>query len=101
MHSTRLPLSPWLLPLFLLWSALYCYGCATLRPLQPSEQQRIAGRTFVITGASSGFGRGVALALASQHANVVLAARRTEVRTMASTTFCGLSIAAIRGAPPL
>jgi short-subunit dehydrogenase len=34
-------------------------------------------KTFVITGASSGFGRGVALRLGAQHANVVLAARRT------------------------
>jgi short-subunit dehydrogenase len=33
----------------------------------------------VITGASSGFGRGVALRLASHGANVVLAARRTEL----------------------
>jgi short-subunit dehydrogenase len=34
------------------------------------------GKTFVITGASSGFGKGVALELGSCHANVVLAARR-------------------------
>ena len=36
-----------------------------------------SAKTFVITGASSGFGRGVALKLGAQHANVVLAARRT------------------------
>jgi NADP-dependent 3-hydroxy acid dehydrogenase YdfG len=39
----------------------------------------VAGKTCVITGASSGFGRGVALKLAAMKANVVLAARRTEV----------------------
>lgn len=33
-------------------------------------------KTFVITGASSGFGKGVALELGRNHANVVLAARR-------------------------
>ena len=33
-------------------------------------------RTVVITGASSGFGRGVALSLAQQGYNLVLAARR-------------------------
>ena len=37
----------------------------------------VKGATIVITGASSGFGRGSALKLASLGANVVLAARRT------------------------
>ena len=36
------------------------------------------GKTIVVTGASSGIGRGVAIALAEQGANVVLAARRGE-----------------------
>ena len=36
----------------------------------------IGGRTVVITGASSGFGKGVARALAAQGARLVLAARR-------------------------
>jgi short-subunit dehydrogenase len=53
-------------------------GCAT-PPLGPGDQERIAGRTFVVTGASSGFGRGVAMRLAAGHANLVLAARRTNV----------------------
>lgn len=39
----------------------------------------ISGRTYVVTGASSGFGRGVALHLGARGANVVLAARRTEL----------------------
>lgn len=52
-------------------------GCATT--LSGAEREQVAGKTYVITGASSGFGRGVALALASMKANVVLAARRTDV----------------------
>jgi short-subunit dehydrogenase len=54
-------------------------GCAAPSRLGQSDRERIAGRTFVITGASSGVGRGVALKLASYGANVVLAARRAEV----------------------
>ncbi|TWT01948.1 SDR family oxidoreductase [Planomicrobium sp. CPCC 101079] len=38
-----------------------------------------AGLTVVITGASSGIGKGVALKLGAEGANVVLAARRTEL----------------------
>lgn len=48
-------------------------GCAG------ADRQQIAGKTVVVTGASSGFGRGVALKLAGHRANVVLAARRTAV----------------------
>jgi short-subunit dehydrogenase len=51
-------------------------ACATLGP---GDEAAIRGKTFVITGASSGFGRGVALELASHGGNVVLAARRTEL----------------------
>ena len=65
--------------LLLLGVALQLSGCATPTRLSPSEEQSIAGKTFVITGASSGFGRGVATKLASLHANVVLAACRTEL----------------------
>src|SRR5690606_15458747 len=39
----------------------------------------LKGKTIVITGASSGFGRGSALKLSALGANVVAAARRTEV----------------------
>jgi short-subunit dehydrogenase len=42
-------------------------------------RQHLSGKTVVIIGASSGFGKGVALKLGSYHANVVLAARRTEL----------------------
>lgn len=54
-------------------------SCAAPSRLGQSDSERIAGRTFVVTGASSGVGRGVALKLASYGANVVLAARRAEV----------------------
>ncbi len=52
-------------------------GCATLP--SGTADPRIAGRTYVITGASSGFGRGVAVKLGAHGANVVLAARRTQL----------------------
>jgi 3-oxoacyl-[acyl-carrier protein] reductase len=39
---------------------------------------RLVGRTAIVTGAGQGVGRGIALALAAQGANVVIAARRTE-----------------------
>jgi short-subunit dehydrogenase len=55
---------------------LWLTGCAAPAQLGQDDRQRIAGRTFVITGASSGFGRGVAYRLGSYGANVVLAARR-------------------------
>lgn len=42
-------------------------------------KEDVRGATIVITGASSGFGRGTALKLAEKGANVVLAARRTHV----------------------
>lgn len=60
--------------LVLLLCLIALAGCAT-SPLGGSERNRIAGKTYVVTGASSGIGRGVALALARDHANVVLAAR--------------------------
>lgn len=52
-------------------------GCAST--LSPNEPQLVANKTYVITGASSGFWRGVALEVAAMKANVVLAACRTEV----------------------
>jgi short-subunit dehydrogenase len=46
-------------------------GCAA--------KQDLKGKVVVVTGASSGFGRGVALKMADEGAQVVLAARRTEL----------------------
>lgn len=45
------------------------------------------GQTVVITGASSGFGRGTALRLASQGANVVIAARRKDLLDSIASQF--------------
>jgi short-subunit dehydrogenase len=53
-------------------------GCASTR-LTRTDARQLAGKTYVVTGASSGFGRGVAVRLGSERANVVLAARRTEL----------------------
>jgi short-subunit dehydrogenase len=52
-------------------------GCAT--PVPGPDARPFAGRTVVVTGASSGFGKGVALAFGARGANVVLAARRVEL----------------------
>jgi short-subunit dehydrogenase len=65
------------LPALFILTATLLGGCATT--LSNDEAQSIAGKTYVITGASSGFGRGTAQRLGALHANVVLAARRTEV----------------------
>jgi short-subunit dehydrogenase len=48
-------------------------GCATDRHAR--EQRTLAGKTVVITGATSGFGRGVALRMAQNNAHVVICAR--------------------------
>jgi short-subunit dehydrogenase len=60
-------------------------SCAT-KKLSRSGQEKTKGRTFVVTGASSGFGRGVALKLGEYGANVVLAARRTELLEQVADT---------------
>ncbi|PSL36372.1 short-subunit dehydrogenase [Planomicrobium soli] len=44
-----------------------------------ANKKKHAGLTVVITGASSGFGKGVAQKLGAEGANVVLAARRTQL----------------------
>ena len=64
-------------PRFLL-TAFIITGCATSK-LGPSGQRKVQGKTFVIIGASSGFGRGVAEQLGAYKANVVLAARRSDL----------------------
>lgn len=68
---------PNLLALLALLPFLLLGGCATA--LDANEATAVAGKTYVVTGASSGFGRGVALKLGAMRANVVLAARRTAV----------------------
>ena len=67
-----------LLAAAMLWASLLA-GCAAPSQLGQGGRARIAGHTFVVTGASSGLGRGVALKLAAYGGNVVLAARRTAV----------------------
>jgi short-subunit dehydrogenase len=62
----------------LLIFSLLAASCATSK-LSRSGQRKIAGKTFVIVGASSGIGRGVAEQLGAYKANVVLAARRTDL----------------------
>jgi short-subunit dehydrogenase len=62
----------------ILLSVACLLGCATWKP-GSSAKQKINGKTYVIIGASSGFGKGVAEQLGSYKANVVLAARRTEL----------------------
>ena len=61
-------------------AALVCLsgGCAAPR-LSGKDRAVMLHRTFVVTGASSGFGRGVAERLGRGGANVVLAARRADV----------------------
>jgi short-subunit dehydrogenase len=66
-----------LLPLAAL--AVTLAGCVSTGPITRGEGARLAGRTYVILGASSGFGRGVATELGARHANVVIAARRTDL----------------------
>lgn len=63
----------------LLLAAPALSACAIDTTLSRSDTPRIAGRTYVITGASSGFGRGAAVRAGSLGANVVLAARRAEL----------------------
>jgi short-subunit dehydrogenase len=64
--------------MFLMLCAAALSACATAE-LSQADKVKLSGKTFVITGASSGFGRGTAVALGQDHANVVLAARRTEL----------------------
>lgn len=67
---------------------------ARRRPGRPAREQ-LAGRTLVVTGASSGVGRGVALALAQHGANLVLAARRSEALEALAVEVQALGVAAL------
>lgn len=58
---------------------LLIFSSCTTSKLGQSGQQKVAGKTYVIIGASSGFGRGVAEELGRYKANVVIAARRTDL----------------------
>lgn len=49
-----------------------------LDPLRAARKHGLAGRTVLITGASSGIGRATALAVAKKQATVLLVARRAE-----------------------
>jgi short-subunit dehydrogenase len=57
---------------------LVANGCATWK-LTSTDAGKLAGKTYVVTGASSGFGKGVSLQLGAAKANVVLAARRVDL----------------------
>jgi short-subunit dehydrogenase len=70
---------PILLALLAVTIAACMAGCCSTSKLSESGRRKTAGKTFVIIGASSGFGKGVALQLGQYHANVVLAARRSEL----------------------
>jgi short-subunit dehydrogenase len=68
-----------LLVVFALLSAsALASGCASTGGLQ-AERRALENRTVVVTGASSGFGRGIAVAFGARGSNVVLAARRAEL----------------------
>jgi short-subunit dehydrogenase len=53
-------------------------SCVTNEPGN-KKRKKLGTKTFVIVGASSGFGKGLALELGKCRSNVVLAARRTEL----------------------
>lgn len=61
-----------------LLAAICLTSCSSWR-VGKSGQKKINGKTYVIVGASSGFGRGMAEELGKHGANVVIAARRTDL----------------------
>lgn len=84
------------LPLLLaLPAALALLNRTSSRRSERPDRQQLLGRTIVVTGASSGVGRGVALALAQHGANLVLAARRTEALEALAVEVQALGVAAL------
>ena len=84
------------LPLLLaLPAALALLNRTSSRRSERPDRQQLIGRTIVVTGASSGVGRGVALALAQRGANLVLAARRTEALEALAVEVQALGVAAL------
>ncbi len=84
------------LPLLLaLPAALALLNRTSSRRSERPDRQQLLGRTIVVTGASSGVGRGVALALAQRGANLVLAARRTEALEALAVEVQALGVAAL------
>ncbi len=63
-------------------------------PVVARKTPDLMGKTVVITGASSGFGKGVARRLAAAGANVVLAARRADLLNSLATE-CGARALAV------
>ncbi|SDE04638.1 SDR family NAD(P)-dependent oxidoreductase [Belnapia rosea] len=66
------------MPRILLAILLLLPAACAMPVVHESDRAAIAGRTWVVTGASSGIGRGVAERAGSLGARVVLAARRAE-----------------------
>ncbi|WP_278441240.1 SDR family NAD(P)-dependent oxidoreductase [Pseudomonas oryzihabitans] len=84
------------LPLLLaLPAALALLNRSSSRRSPRIDRQQLNGRTIVVTGASSGVGRGVALALARHGANLVLAARRSEALEALAVEVQALGVAAL------
>lgn len=84
------------LPLLLaLPAALALLNRSSSRRSPRIDRQQLNGRTIVVTGASSGVGRGVALALARHGANLVLAARRSEALEALAVEIQALGVAAL------
>ncbi len=75
--------------------ALSLAGILLLAPLVFARKVAdLSGKTIVITGASSGFGKGVARKLAAAGANVVLASRRADLLNLLATE-CGARVLAV------
>jgi len=67
------------LPVIMLFIISYFFSSCATHKLGKAGQQKVAEKTYVIIGASSGFGRGVAEELGKHKANVVIAARRGDL----------------------